>query len=107
MNGIHDMGGMEGFGPIERDKDEPVFADEWEGRIMGMTLATLAQGFYNVDEIRQETERMEPVEYLTSRYYTHWLHTAEELLIQKGLITREELKAKQAELASSSGAESR
>ena len=99
MNGIHDMGGMEGFGPIVTEKDEPVFHAEWEGRIMGMTLATLAQGFYNVDEIRQETERMAPVEYLTSDYYTHWLHTAEELLIQKGFITREELRAKQAELA--------
>lgn len=99
MNGIHDLGGMEGFGPIDPEKDEPVFHAEWEARIMGMTLATLAQGFYNVDEIRQETERMDPVEYLTSDYYAHWLHTAEELLIQKGIITREELEAKQAELA--------
>jgi nitrile hydratase subunit beta len=98
MNGVHDLGGMHGMGPIDPEKDEPVFHAEWERRAFGVMMATFAGGHFNVDEFRHGIEHMDPAEYLRSSYYEHWLHTIEANLIEKGVITREELEAKWAEL---------
>ncbi|MDN5938647.1 MAG: nitrile hydratase subunit beta [Salinisphaera sp.] len=92
MNGIHDMGGMHGIDPIHRQADEPQFHYDWERRVMGMFPAVAAAGLIsNVDEFRHAIERMSPVEYLEGTYYEHWLHAFETLLVEKGVITREEL----------------
>ncbi len=91
MNGIHDLGGMHGFGPVEPEKDEPVFHAEWEKRVMGLFAPTSAAGFFGVDEFRHAIERMAPAEYLGTSYYEHWLHAFETLLVEKGIITAEEL----------------
>lgn len=99
MNGIHDLGGMHGMGPVAPEANEPVFHEEWERRMFGLMIATFAGGHYNVDEFRHGIERMDPAEYLESSYYEHWLHTVERLLVEKGVITREELDAKEAALA--------
>ena len=99
MNGIHDLGGMHGFGPVVREKDEPVFHAEWERRTFGLLTATLALRRYNIDEFRHAIERMDPARYLESSYYEHWLHAIETLLIEKGVITEKELSARAAELA--------
>lgn len=98
MNGIHDLGGMHGMGPIAREKDEPVFHEDWERRVFGMFITTFAGGHYNVDEFRHGIERMAPAHYLESSYYEHWLHTMETNLIEKGVITRKELDARIAKL---------
>ncbi len=98
MNGIHDLGGMHGFGPIAREKDEPVFHAEWERRAFALLPATLSLGCYNIDEFRHAIERMTPVSYLESSYYEHWLHALETLLVEKGVITEKELSDKTAEL---------
>lgn len=102
MNSIADLGGMDGLGPINPEKGEPVFHAEWERRTMGLTLLAIMQGHFNVDQIRHAIERMDPVEYLGSEYYSHWLHGTEELLIQNGVVTRAELEAKRAVLAGES-----
>ena len=99
MNGIHDLGGMQGMGSINPEPNEPVFHAEWERRMFGVMMATFAGGHYNVDQFRHGIERMDPAEYLRSSYYEHWLHTVETLLLEKGVIKREELEAKWAELA--------
>ncbi len=91
MNGIHDLGGMHGFGPVAPEKDEPVFHAEWEKRVMGLFAPTSAAGFFGVDEFRHAIERMAPAEYLGTSYYEHWLHAFETLLVEKGIITAEEL----------------
>ena len=98
MNGIHDLGGMHGFGPIVREKDEPVFHADWERRVFGLLTATLALRKWNIDEFRHAIERMGAAHYLESSYYEHWLHAIETLLIEKGVISRTELDAKIAEL---------
>ena len=71
MNGIHDMGGMHGFGRIEREPNEPVFHEPWERRVFGLTVASGSQR--NIDEFRHAIERMAPVGYLGSSYYERWL----------------------------------
>ncbi len=91
MNGIHDLGGMHGFGPVEPEKDEPVFHADWEKRMLGMFVPTFALGFYTIDEFRHTIERMGPQQYLATSYYEHWLHALETLALDKGVITEEEM----------------
>lgn len=93
MNGIHDLGGMHGIGPVFRPASEPVFQHEWERRVMGLFPALFANGNFNVDEFRHGIERMGPCDYLQGTYYEHWLHTFETLLVEKGLVTVEELQS--------------
>ena len=93
MNGAHDLGGMHGFGPVAPEKDEPVFHAEWERHAFGITLATGALGKWNIDTSRFARERMDPAAYLSTSYYEHWLHGLEILLVEKGLVTAEELAA--------------
>ncbi|HYK25983.1 MAG TPA: hypothetical protein VEV18_06970 [Steroidobacteraceae bacterium] len=102
MNGIHDLGGMHGLGPVVREENEPVFHEEWERRVFAVLNLTLAAGQYNVDELRHAIERMAPARYLESAYYEHWLHAAEDLLDAKGVVTREELAQRAAEIAKGS-----
>lgn len=99
MNGAHDMGGMDGFGPVVAEPNEPVFHAEWERRTFAMTVAMGFYGAWNIDMSRFARERMEPGEYLRTSYYEHWLHGLETLLVEKGLVSAEELEARRAELA--------
>lgn len=99
MNGIHDMGGMHGFGRVEREPNEPVFHAEWEGRVLGVNRACIAQKIFNQDEGRHGIERMPPMDYLASSYYERGLDRNVRLLVEKGVITREELERRMAVLA--------
>ena len=96
MNGVHDMGGMDGFGPIQIEKDEPVFHHEWERRMYGLALTAAREG-RNVDEFRHAIERIPAPVYLTSSYYERWLNALMTLLVEKGRVAREELIAAGAE----------
>ncbi len=89
MNGIHDLGGMDGFGPVEVETNEPVFHRPWERRVFGLTAGRPQVG--NVHEFRHAIERMAPEHYLASSYYEHWLTGLATLLVEKGLLTRAEL----------------
>lgn len=99
MNGVHDLGGMHGMGPIVREDNEPVFHHDWERRVFALFFSIFAGGHYNVDEFRHAIERMDPVQYLSSSYYEHWLHALETLLVENGAILPAELEAKIAQLA--------
>jgi len=92
MNGAHDMGGMQGFGPIDAETDEPVFHAEWERRIFALTLAAGALGQWNIDKSRFAREDQPPAQYLANSYYQTWLVGLEKLLLQSGLVTRDELE---------------
>lgn len=98
MNGIHDLGGMQGFGRVEREANEPVFHADWERHAFAVLNLTLAAGQYNVDELRHAIERMPPARYLDTTYYEHWLHASEDLLDAKHVVTREELARRMDEL---------
>jgi hypothetical protein len=103
MNGIHDVGGMHGFGSVVREENEPVFHADWERHVFAVLNLTIAAGQYHVDEIRHAIERMPPAEYLTTPYYEHWLYATEDLLDKKGVVTRAELQQRTAELAAKGG----
>jgi nitrile hydratase len=91
VNGIHDLGGMHGFGPIRREDNEPVFHAEWEGRLFAIRIAMTRGGHWNVDEGRRSTERMPPARYLAASYYERWLYGLESLLLEKKVVTPDEL----------------
>lgn len=93
MNGVHDMGGMHGFGPVESEGAEPVFHHPWEGRVFAMRLASSMLGAWNIDIGRHSIERMGPAAYLASSYFERWLASLEMLLVEKGLATSEEIEA--------------
>jgi nitrile hydratase subunit beta len=90
VDGIHDLGGMQGFGPVEIEVDEPVFHQRWEGRVFAMAAAISLQGF-NTPMFRHSMERMDPAHYLSSSYYEHWLTGATTLAVEAGIISAAEL----------------
>lgn len=91
MNGAQDMGGLQGFGPIEIEADEPPFHAEWERRAFAITLAMGATGSWNLDKSRSARESLPPAQYLASTYYEIWFAALETLLADKELATPEEL----------------
>jgi nitrile hydratase subunit beta len=91
MNGIHDMGGMHGMGPIQHEENEPVFHQRWEGRMFAITLAIRAWKKWNIDVGRHMIERIYPADYLRLSYYEKWLARDIGLLVKHGLVTQEEI----------------
>lgn len=93
MNGIHDLGGMHGFGAVVAEANEPPFHESWEGRAGGiLEVMTFPAGF-TVDRFRHLRETLRPDLYLTQTYYEQWLYIAEQALLEAGMITPEELAA--------------
>jgi nitrile hydratase len=93
MNGAHDMGGMHGFGPVQPERNEPVFHATWEGRAFALTVAMGYTGEWNIDQGRFARESQRPAEYLAKTYYEIWFYGLEQLLKQRGLVDQQELDA--------------
>jgi len=91
MNGIHDMGGMHGMGPIRPEENEPVFHERWEARIYAINRAIGAWGKWNIDAGRHAIELLPPADYLRMSYYEKWLARNLQLLVTRGLVTQEEI----------------
>jgi nitrile hydratase beta subunit len=94
MNGVHDLGGMQDFGPVVREANEPVFHEPWEAVVVAMSRASRRVGLTNIDESRHGIERLDPVRYLESSYYERWLEREIMLLLEKGIITQDELDSR-------------
>jgi len=90
MHGAHDLGGKHGFGPIDQSQTED-FVHNWEERVFGLTLTCGMLGHWNLDQSRYARESTDPVHYLSSTYYEHWLHGLELLLLDNKLISKDEL----------------
>ena len=93
MDGIHDMGGMEGFGKVVPERDEPVFHASWEGRVLAINRAMGYAGAWNIDMSRFSRERIAPALYLTSSYYKRWELAMETSVIERAIATSDELEA--------------
>jgi nitrile hydratase len=93
MNGIHDMGGMDGFGRVVVERDEPVFHTAWEARIFAMGGLALAP-LNNSDAFRHAIERMDPVAYLRDGYYARWMAAIETRLVEEGTLASGEVDAR-------------
>ena len=95
MNGVHDMGGMHGLGPVAPEPREPVFHAAWEARVHAMTLASPTRG--NIDAGRHRLELLPPAEYLRMSYYEKWLTRLEQLLVIGGHLSDAELASGRAD----------
>jgi nitrile hydratase len=91
MNGVHDMGGMDGFGRVEPEPNEPVFHSAWEARVLALQRAVAATGAFNIDAGRYARELLPPHVYLASSYYQKWLLGLEANLIDCGMADAAEL----------------
>lgn len=95
MDGIHDLGGRQGFGPVDADEPEEIFHEAWEGRVWGMVRAMARLPDWNLDWnldwFRHCRELIEPVDYLTRPYFDQWVQTYAAMLVNSGAATVEEV----------------
>jgi nitrile hydratase len=91
VDGVHDVGGIDGFGTVEREADEPVFHEDWERRVFRINCAAGMAGLANGGAFRHSIERMDPAHYLASPYYEHWLTGLATLLVERGWVDPAEL----------------
>jgi nitrile hydratase len=91
MNGVHDMGGMHGLGPIAPEADEPLFHEAWEARALALTLAVGAWRRWNLDAMRHRRELIPGPDYLRMSYYEKWITALVEAMADTGLVSRDEL----------------
>jgi len=92
MDGIHDLGGRQGFGPVRHVPDAPAFHAPWEKRVNALYGLAVRLGIFNMDEYRHAIERMEPRHYLSAGYYERTLTSLATLCVEKGIVSREELE---------------
>ena len=95
MNGVHDMGGMHGMGPIQYESNEPVFHEAWEARVFALYRAMRAWPKWTADASRHAVELIPAPEYLRMSYYEQRLHALIELMVESGLVTRAEVETGQ------------
>jgi nitrile hydratase beta subunit len=93
MDGIHDLGGTQGFGAVRHSADAKAFHEDWEKRVNALYSLAVRLGVFNMDEYRHAIERMEPRHYLSASYYERSLTSLATLCVEKGLCTREQLEA--------------
>jgi nitrile hydratase subunit beta len=91
MNGVHDMGGMQDFGPVTPEANEPWFHDRWERRAFALTLAMGATGAWNLDQVRSARESLPPAQYLASSYYEIWFAGLVALMRERDLVSAAEI----------------
>jgi nitrile hydratase subunit beta len=94
VNGVHDLGGMHGFGPIDLGPyGRATIHADWERRVVGLQELTTGP-YFNIDAFRYGIERMDPAHYLRASYFERWLETMVTNLIESGFLTAEELDAR-------------
>ncbi|MGF6934038.1 nitrile hydratase beta subunit [Paraburkholderia sp. UCT70] len=91
MNGAQDLGGMQSFGPVVPEADEPYFHADWERHVLALTIAMGATGTWNLDMSRAARESLPPAQYLSSSYYQIWFAGLCKLLINSRLATPDEI----------------
>jgi nitrile hydratase subunit beta len=91
MKVASDLGGVSGYGPVQAERDEPVFHDRWESRVLALTLAMGATRSWTLDRSRFAREDRPREEYVSIRYYDLWFRALERLLLESGLVTPDEV----------------
>ncbi|MDT5246420.1 MAG: nitrile hydratase subunit beta [Mycobacterium sp.] len=92
MDGVHDLGGLDGFGPVEHQTSEPLFAEDWERRAFRLMIGWIAAQSVPGGRFRHSIERMAPEHYLSAPYYERWLTGATTMAVESGFATPEELE---------------
>jgi nitrile hydratase beta subunit len=93
MNGIHDMGGMDGFGKVRVEANEPPFHEAWEGRVLALQRALGYAGAWHIDDSRYAQETLPPQQYLGASYYRRWMLGMQSNLLSRGYVGADEIEA--------------
>jgi nitrile hydratase len=99
VNSVHDIGGLDGFGAINREPDEPVFHEPWESRVFGISMLGAGMPPITLDARRHQLERLSPAQYLSSSYYERWLARIDNALVETGTLSRDEIDRRMQEIA--------
>lgn len=86
MDGIHDVGGMDGFGPVDTTEHPDTFHEPWEGIAYATFVAGLGSGTFGIDAFRHSIERMPPRDYLDASYYDRWVTGITRLFVERGVL---------------------
>jgi nitrile hydratase len=92
MDGMHDLGGKQGFGRVRHSLRAQTFHEPWEKRVNALYSLAVKLGIFNMDEYRHAIERMEPRHYLSASYYERSLTSLATLCVEKGIVSRDELE---------------
>ena len=98
MDGIHDLGGMMGFGRIEREANEPMFHEPWERQAFGILLQSSGNVGFSDDHLRANIEHIPPLAYLQASYYERWVRALEAFLDERNIVTQAEIVARMEEI---------
>jgi len=99
-----EIANMQGATALPRKNGELIFSEPWEGRVFAMAIALHDEGAFPWEEFRHRL--MEEVNSADCKsdpapdYYELWLAAFEQLLLKKGIMTREEFERRQAEFVS-------
>src|ERR1700710_2953549 len=96
MDGMHDLGGRQGFGRVRYSLKAQPSQEPWENRVNALYSLAVKFGIFNMDEYRHAIERMEPRHYLSASYYERSLTSLATLCVEKGIVSREELERRAA-----------
>lgn len=99
MDGVHDVGGMDGFGPVDTTEHEDTFHEEWEGVTYAAFIAGLGSGTFGIDAFRHSIERLPPADYLTASYYDRWARGIARLFVERGVLDAADLRERTAAFA--------
>lgn len=92
MDGIHDLGGVEGYGPVPYVVEEPIHVDtRWEAFSGAALFALLRSGKTNIDAHRHRIERLDPTRYLPISYWGRWLAAVESATVDQGIASQQEI----------------
>ncbi|MEV7368555.1 nitrile hydratase subunit beta [Streptomyces sp. NPDC003631] len=97
MDGIADMGGTRGWGPVRPPRrDEPVFEESWQGRAFALAILSsrIACDGINPDAFRHAQERLGRAAYLDDGYYGRWLNAAELMLTDSAVLAPGAIEAR-------------
>src|SRR5258708_24770956 len=99
MDGVHDMGGMHGFGRVVESGGELAYQERWEPRVFAIQMLVGVEGLGAGPGGRPVREEMDPAHYLAASYYERWLYSAERRLLRKGTIKPGEVEGMMERLA--------
>ena len=91
MDGPHDLGGKQGFGPVKVDEKEEPYHSDWEARVWGIDGTISYPEGWNIDWWRHGRELIQPIDYLTRPYFDQWMQTYAALLVDSGVATVAEI----------------
>jgi nitrile hydratase beta subunit len=91
VDGIHDLGGRQGFGEIHVDEPEEQFHEPWEARVRGIVSAMSGAPDWSLDWFRHCRELIEPSDYLSRPYFDQWIQSYAAMMVNSGIATVEEL----------------